>query len=266
MLRSTMSNAADLHSRTAVYAVMGAKLRKVQKGLACAAREPVLFNVHKGGPLREHLEKLLKTSLGVFALNRCKEIRKQPIVYAAILPDDTDLGDLSSILALIYGVVPFAPRHSAVPKPYQGEPFKVINQGRPIGLPPEIGFGVETNQMLDPDKTRDSDANLAMAAAIAQEAATTRGSKFHDVDATHIATDRVARPEIISTEKVDKPPSLIETSKVDKSGAPGNLKTERVPRPQLQLKKTEFVPHPGPDDDEKDDDSAILDEASNEST
>lgn len=248
LLRSPISGAADLNSTTAVYAVMGAKLKKVEQGIACTAREPVLFHLHKGGPLREHLEKVMKMSLGVFALKRCQEIRKQPIVYAAFLPDDSDLGEMAGLVSLLYGALPFAPKHHAMPKPYDGEPIRVLNTGRAIGLPSEIAFGAGKTRLADSDQTSDGEANAAMSAAIAQEAAVTRTLTREEMALSGIATERVAkpdRPEVIGTEKLDKPavPRLIETTKIDKDDIGQGLATERVPKPAHEH-NTEFVPKP----------------------
>lgn len=262
LLRPEMSAAPDLNSATAIYAVMGAKLRKVEKGVVCAAREPILFNLHKGGPLREHLAKMLKTSLGTFIVNRCKEIRKQPIVYAAFLPDDSDLGELAAILSLTYGAVPFAPRHHAMPAPYKGEAMRIENKGRGIGLPPEITFGVEKN-MLDADQTHIREADHAMASAIARENAATRALAPEDVALDGISTDRLNKgsaPELIPTEKVAKPQVLIQTEKVRKEDVGRGLATERVARPTSHVDDTEFVPRPHAAD-ESEDGSGILDEA-----
>ncbi|MBE7490604.1 MAG: hypothetical protein HS108_02405 [Planctomycetes bacterium] len=260
LFRSPLSAAAELNSSTAVYAVMGAKLKKVEQGIACTAREPVLFNVHKGGGnLRDHLEKLLKMSLGVFALKRCQEIRKQPIVYAAFLPDDTDLGDLAAMLSLLYGAVPFAPKHHAMPKPYDGEPMRLVNTGRAIGLPGEITFGSGKPRVADADQTRngEADADAAMSAAIAQEAAVTRTLTREEMQVSGLATERVAKPArdgALSTEKLDKPdaprPHLVETTRIEKDDVAQGLATERVAKPGDNV--TEFVPRPEKPQDELD--------------
>jgi len=251
LFRSPLSAAEDLNSTTAVYAVMGAKLRKVEQGIACTAREPVLFNVHKGGTLRDHLEKQLKMSLGVFALKRCQEIRKQPIVYAAFLPEDIDLGDLSAILSLTYGAVPFAPKHHAMPKPYDGDAVRIVNSGRAIGLPSEITFGAGKTRTADSDQTRngENEADAAMSAAIAKEAAVTRTMTREDMEVSGLATERIAKPEkdqALSTEKLDKPapPKLVETTKIEKENIAQGLATERVPKPGGGGAITEFVPRP----------------------
>ena len=239
-----MSEAPELGSAAAVYAVMGARLRKVSKGVACTAREPVLFGAHQGGPVREHLAALLKSSLGAFALERCKEIRKQAIVYAAILPDDTAAADLGAIVSLIYGAVPFAPRHHSMPPAYTGPPVRILNTGRVPGLPAEIKFGVDKH-LLDPDQTRVGEANLAMAQAMARDAVATRALAPEDVGIGGLATERVARPEeVVATEKVAKPDGLIDTEKVDKEGVGSGIVTERVLRPTDHVDDTEFVPRP----------------------
>lgn len=297
LFRSPLSAAADLNSTTAIYAVMGAKLKKVDQGIACTAREPVLFNAHKGGTLRDHLEKLIKMSLGVFAAKRCQEIRKQPIVYAAFLPDDVDLGDMAAMLSLLYGAVPFAPKHHAMPKPYDGDPMRIVNAGRAIGLPSEINFGAGRSRPADSDQTRDGDAeaDAAMSAAVAQEAAVTRTMTREDMEVSGLATERIAKPQQplatekldkpdaprphlvettridkddvaqghqpLATEKVDKPeparPHLVETTRIDKDDIAQGLQTERVPKPGENI--TEFVPRP---EGEKKNPEPELDEAS----
>lgn len=265
LFRSPLSAAAELNSTTAIYAVMGAKLRKVDQGIACTAREPVLFNAHKGGTLRDHLEKTIKMSLGVFALKRCQEIRKQPIVYAAILPDDTDLGDLSAILSLLYGAVPFAPKHHAMPKPYDGDPLRITNAGRAIGLPSEINFGTgpSAGRPADSDQTRDGEADAAMTEAVAKEMAVTRTMTRQDAEISGLATERVSKPQALSTEKLDKPdpPKLVETTKISKEDVAQGMATERVAKPGASI--TEFVPRP---ERGSEDTQAELDEAQPKAT
>jgi hypothetical protein len=244
LLRPEMSAAADLKAPAAVYAVVGAKLRKVAKGIVCSAREPVLFGVHSG-PLRGHLAGLLKTSLGQFIIGRCAEIKKKPIVYAAALPDGADL---PAILALVYGAVPFAPRHHNMPAPYKGEPVRILNSGRAIGLPADISFGVEKG-FLDDDETHISAADKAMRAAMDSDAQAT-GIRNPDAGGSAV-TERVDKaPELLPTEKVPKPQArLIDTEKVNKDLPVRGLATERVARPTGTVDDTEFVPRPKDSDE-----------------
>jgi hypothetical protein len=278
LLRTPMSDVPELAPRCGVYAVMGARLKKVGNGVGSSAREPILFGVHKGDEsLKEHLLKLQKMSLGVFATNRAREIRKHAIVYAAALPEDTDLGELAAVLSLIYQTVPFAPKHHAMPAPYQGEPMHIRNTGRPPGLPDEIahGTGKETPGK-DGDATQDGEADAAMAAAIAAEAQATRRLTQAEMDARGIATEKVEKPpRLVETAKVDKDdieqgmatervPKFVETTRVDKDQIEQGLATERVPKPE-QPADTEFVPRPGGQaaDGEQ---PTILDEAGKEAS
>lgn len=287
LLRTPMSDVPELHPACGVYAVMGARLKKVGNGIGSSAREPILFGVHKGEEsLLQHLTTLQKKSLGVFATNRAREIRKHAIVYAAALPDDTDLGDLAAILSLLYKAVPFAPKHHAMPAEYTGEPLLVQNAGRSPGLPEEIFHGKGTPEKAkDSDATQDGEADRAMAAAIAAEAQATRRLTQEEMDARGIATEKVAKPQDhLATEKLEKPPRLVETAKVDKDDIePGmatervpklvetqkvnkdqieqGLATERVPKPEgtEQQGDTEFVPKP-------EDQPTVLDEAGKEAS
>lgn len=283
LLRTPISDVPELGVKCCVYAIMGAKLKKVGNGIGSSGREPVMFGVHKGDEtIREHLLKLQKMSLGVFALNRCKEIKKNPTIYVAGLPEDTDLGDLAAILSLLYGAVPYAPKHHAMPAPYQGEAFHLKNTGRNPGLPEEI-FHREKKPAGDSDATHDGSADKAMAAAIAAEAQATRRLTQAEMDVRGIATEKVAKPvEHLSTEKIEKPPKLVETAKVDKDHIHG-LATERVPKlvETSRIEKddvaqglateriakpgeavTEFVPKPNGDQAEEVSEApSILDEA-----
>ncbi|MCB9895006.1 MAG: hypothetical protein H6839_11200 [Planctomycetes bacterium] len=237
LLRTPMSDVPELAAKTCIYAVMGAKLKKVGAGVGSSGREPILFNIYKGAePVREHLQKLLNMSLGVFAAKRAKEIKKHAIVYVAAVPDDTDLGDLASLLSLVYGAVPFAPKHHAMPAPYDGETFHIKNDGRNPGLPAEIfhtdkSAKGDSDKTHDPDATHDGAADAAMSAAIAAEAQATRRLTQSEMDARGIATEKVAKPnEHLATEKLQKPPRLVETAKVDKDGIEQGMATERVPK------------------------------------
>ena len=233
LLRTPMSDVPELNANCGVYAVMGARLKKVGNGIGSSGREPILFGVHKGDEsIKDHLIKLQKMSLGVFAVNRAKDIRKHPIVYAAALPQDTDLGDLAGILSLIYKAVPFAPKHHAMPAEFTGEPMLIQNNGRSPGLVEEIFHGKGKPQKpKDSDATQDIEADRAMEAAIAAEAQATRRLTQAEMDARGIATEKVAKPQDhLATEKLDKPPTLIETAKVDKDDIEQGLATERVPK------------------------------------
>ena len=293
LLRTPMSDVPELKPKCGIYAVMGAKLKKVGNGVGSSGREPILFGLHKGDEtINEHLAKLQKMSLGVFATNRAKEIRKHPIVYVAALPDDTDLGDLQGVLSLIYKSVPFAPKHHAMPPEYTGEPMLVKNAGRAPGLVEEIFHGKgKSEKPKDSDATQDVDADRAMEAAIAAEAQATRRLTQEEMDARGIATEKVAKPnEHLATEKIDKPPKLVETAKVDKEDIERGmatervpkliettkvdkdkleqgLATERVPKPQgaEEPNDTEFVPKPE-ESGEDSEEPTILDEAGKEAS
>jgi hypothetical protein len=284
LLRTPISDVPELRPKCCVYAVMGAKLQKVKGGVGSSGREPILFNVYRGTEsAKEHFLKLQKMSLGVFAANRAKEINKHPIVYLAPLPDDTDLGDLASILSLLYGAVPYAPRHHAMPLKYEGETFHIRNTGRNPGLPEELFHREksEADKRKDPDETHDGVADAAMSAAIEAEVLATRRLSQAEMDARGIATEKVDKPQShISTEKLDKDgstmvdtaridkddadqglatervPKMVETAKVDKEGT-GGLATERVPKPPPS-KRTEFVTKP---ESEPADEPTVLDEA-----
>jgi hypothetical protein len=281
LLRTPISDVPELKAKCCVYAVMGAKLQKVKGGVGSSGREPILFNVYRGTEsTKDHFLKLQKMSLGVFATNRAKEINKHAIVYIAALPDDTDLGDLGSILSLLYGAVPYAPKHHAMPPKYEGETFHIKNAGRNPGLPEELFHREksEAEKKKDPDATHDGVADAAMSAAIAAEALATRRLSQAEMDARGIATEKVAKPENhISTEKLDKDgPTMVETARIDKDSADptervpkmvettkvnkeeiGGLATERVPKPPPS-KRTEFVAKP---DGEPAEEPTVLDEA-----
>jgi hypothetical protein len=274
-----MTDVPELGARTAVYAVMASKLKKVGKGVGSSGREIVMFGVHKGEgeeSVKAHLEGLGKTALGVFITKRCKEIRKHPIVYVAALSDDTDIGELSNILSILYGATPFAPKHHAMPQPYTGPAVTIINSGKVPGIAAELqaGEGLAEPRRKDADSTSDPEADEAMSKAIANEAAATRRMTQAEMDARGIATEKVDKPHHLATEKVDKPPKLVETTKMDKDDVRLGIETERVPKPPeiagAAESDTEFVPKPKGDEAEaenkpkpesNDDDSAILDEA-----
>ena len=284
LLRPALSDVPELAVKCCVYAVMGAKLKKVGGGVGSSGREPILFNVYKGDePVRQHLINLQNMSLGVFAAKRSKEIQKHAIVYVAEVPADADLGDLASMLSLIYEAVPYAPKHHAMPETYAGETFHIKNDGRNPGLPPEI---FHRDKSAAPATPRDPDAtaDAAMEAAIAAEAQATRRLTQGEMDVRGIATEKVDKPqEHLATEKLDKPPRLVETAKVNKDSIESGLATERVPKLVETTKvdkdkldhglatervakpgethDTEFVAKPG---DESTDEPSILDEASKE--
>jgi hypothetical protein len=283
LLRTPMTDVPELKARCCVYAVMGAKLKKVNGGIGSSGREPILFNVYKGDETAlEHLTRLQKMSLGVFAANRAKEIGKHSIVYMAALPQQTDLGDMASILSLLYQAVPYAPKHHAMPPKYSGENFHIKNAGRNPGLPEELFHREksDSDKTHDPDATHDGGADAAMSAAIAAEAQATRRLTQAEMDARGIATEKLAKPpNHIPTEKLEKPPKLIETTRIDKESAGMGLATERVPKlvettkvdkdrldaglatervdkPAAPSNRTEFVPKP-----ETEDQPTVLDEA-----
>lgn len=285
LLRTPISDVPELKPKCGVYAVMGAKLQKVKGGVGSSGREPILFNVYRGNETaKEHFLKLQKMSLGVFAANRAKEINKHAIVYLAALPDDTDLGDLGSILSLLYAAVPYAPKHHAMPPKYTGETFHIKNLGRNPGLPEELFHRDKPageGKPSDPDATHDGTADAAMSAAIAAEAQATRRLSQAEMDARGIATEKLDKPQQhISTEKLDKDaptmvetariekddieqgmatervPKLVETTKVNKEEI-GGMATERVPKPPPS-KRTEFVAKP---DSETAEEPTVLDEA-----
>ncbi|MCC7510622.1 MAG: hypothetical protein IT464_14765 [Planctomycetes bacterium] len=277
LLRTPLSDVPELGAKTAVYAVMAAKLQKVGNGVGSSARELVMFGVHKGEvSIHDYLEKLQKMSLGVFALNRCREIRKSPIVYSAALPDDIDLGELAAILALLYEANPFAPKHHAMPKPYHGGQFLIKNVGKNPGLPEEIFRGTHGPISKDGDATVDGEADAAMAQAISAEAAITRRMTPEEMELRGIATEKVARPGAhIPTERVDKPPRLVETAKIGKDDIAHGLATEKVDKPAVHAEahhKTEFVPKPGdlpqsrPVEPADEDEPSVLDEAGREAS
>lgn len=271
LLRTPISDVPELATKCCVYAVLGAKLKKVGGGVGSSAREPILFNVYKGDePVKEHLLKMQRMSLGVFVANRAKEIAKHAIVYVAPMPEDTDLGELATILSLIYGAVPYAPKHHAMPPTYEGESVLVTNDGRNPALPQEILHGIRGDAAAtqDPDSTRDGTADNAMAAAIAAEAQATRRLTQAEMDVRGIATEKVDKPDVhLATEKLDKPPRLVETTRIDKDDVGQGLATERVPKPPAVAANhdTEFVPKPADSEegDAEDEEPApeILDEA-----
>jgi hypothetical protein len=254
LLRTPMSNVRDLEARTAVFAVIGARLKKVGTGVGSTAREVVAFGSYQGAePVREFLEKVQKMSLGVFVTNRCKEIRKYPLVYVAAV-DDATPDDLSAILSLLYEVVPYAPKHPGMPKPYQGDGMHLANGGKNPGLPEEVFRGGHGNpEIRGSEATVVPEADAAMAQAIAQEVAATQRVSPGEDDVNGIATERVAKPQgHFTTEKVDKPPTrpkMVETTRIDSDSLPQGLDTERVDKPshygdEGDDDKTEFVPRP----------------------
>ncbi len=254
LLRTPMSNVPDLEARTAVFAVIGARLKKVGSGVGSTAREVVAFGSHQGeGPVREFLEKVQKMSLGVFVTNRCKEIRKYPLVYVAAV-DEATPDDLSAILSLLYEAVPYAPKHPGMPGPYKGNGLHLANGGKNPGLPEEVFRGAHGNaEFGGSDATVIPEADAAMAQAIAQEVAATQRVSPGEDEVNGIATERVPKPAgHFTTEKVDKPnkPSkLVETTRIDADNMPQGLATERVDKPpqyadQGEDDKTEFVPRP----------------------
>lgn len=237
-----MSDVADLKAKTGVYAVMGAKLKKVEGGIACSAREVVLFGVHKGEEsLREAVENLQKMSLGVFATKRCEEIRKKAIVYAAALPDSTDLGELADILSVLYGAVPFAPKHHVMPPPYAGPPVLIQNHGRSPGLPEEIFVGQGGKREADSDRTREDLETTLMDAAKLRAKATRKTLKEEIItrdDIQGLATEKVSKPGDLASSKLERPgvpgrPHLVETTKLEKDDIGQGIATERVDKAEI---------------------------------
>lgn len=245
LLRTPMTDVKELASGTVVYAVVGAKLKKVDGGVGCTARELIMFGTHKGGPAKEHLENFPKTAFGAFVKRRTEEIKKRAIVYVAAIPDDTSEETIAGCLSLLYGAVPFAPKHHAMPEKYSGDALHITNTGRAIGLPEEIfhsaggaGSDKSSDETLDPD--------AAMAAAAAQDAQATRILSPDDA-AAGLETERLQRPGThLATEKVDKPPRFIETEKIDKDKIAAGMDTEKVDKPPVNRASlaTERVPKP----------------------
>jgi hypothetical protein len=232
LLRPEMTEAPELRATAAVYAIMGSKLRKVKNGVGSVGRELVLFGVHKGAEsVGEHLGALRRTALGVFALQRCKEIGKHPIVYVAAMPDDTEDERMQAVLSALYSCVPFAPRHHAVPRPYRGKPFELVNAGKHPGLPEAYMAGVPAEDYTDasPDFTELDDDTLT------GESVTAR------------PTDRSTAElqQGMPTERIEKPPRLADTTRIDKDVEEKfGLVTEKVDKPD-GFDDTEFVPPPG---------------------
>lgn len=242
VLRTPMSNVPDLNARTGVYAVMGAKLKKVEGGIACSSRELVLFGVHKGETsLREAIEGLQKMSLGVFATKRCEDIRKKAIVYAAALPDNTELDELASILSVLYGAVPFAPKHHVMPPPYDGTAILIQNLGRTPGLPEEIFVGTGGKPENDADRTREDLETTLMDAAKLRAKATRRTLKEEIItrdDIQGLATEKVGKPSELASSKLERPgvsnrPHLVETTKLEKDDIGHGIATERVDKAEV---------------------------------
>lgn len=204
LLRSPMPVVPALEAKSAVFAVIGARIRKVSGGMASSAREVIMFGAHQGeDTVGEHLAKLLRMSLGVFVIDRCRDIRKYPIVYAAPLPD-ASADDLRDVVAALYKSVPGAPRHHAVPDASAGSPVLLFNGGKNPGLPETLG--AEAEYEGDAGATVVPDADAAMAGAIAREFAATRRMTAEEADVHGIATEKVAKPAGYPiTEKVDKP-------------------------------------------------------------
>jgi hypothetical protein len=258
VFRTPVSDVPELAPRNAVYAIMGSKLVKTAKGIASKGRELVMFGACHDEVIREHLENLQKTALGVFALNRCKEIKKNPLIYVATLPDDTDAGDMSSIVSLLYAQVPFAPKHHAMPQPYEGKAILVKNSGSKVGLPEEIfaGKGGQSEPELPAsgDDTVDGSADAAMRKAIEAEAAVTRTLTQEEMDAKGIATEKVPKPNPmvetakipkeeltgIATERIERP-KLVETAKLDRDDVAMGMATEKVDKPEVKPKLVETV-------------------------
>lgn len=224
LLKQPMTKAPEMALKATIYAVVGAKLEKTAAGIACSKREIICVGAHRGEPLEEFLVNLQKSAMGHFIRTRASEIKKHPIVYVARFDENADFAEQAAIVSLLYDNLPFAPKHFAMPAPYSGGALKLINTGRTFGLKPEylVGGrddGQSEKRQLDSNSTHNPDADAAMAAAISAEVQATRKVTRSEMDVRGIAT-----------EKVDKPPGMIETERVEKP-APTVLATERIDKP-----------------------------------
>lgn len=249
LLRTPMTDVKEMASGAVVYAVVGAKLKKVKGGVGCTARELIMFGSHKGGAAKEHFENFPKTAFGAFVKRRAEEIKKRAIVYLAAVPDDTPDEDLAAFLSLLYGAVPFAPKHHAMPAPYAGEPLHILNKGRAIGLPAEVFHSKGEKQRAEDAASSDDtvDPDVAMAMAAAQDAQATRILAPDDSDPGGLETAKLQRPGTpLATEKVEKPNRFIETEKIDKNKIAAGMDTEKIPKPPAGRRSlaTERVPKP----------------------
>jgi hypothetical protein len=193
----------------------------------------VMFGVHKGpGSIKEHLEALRRTALGVFALKRCKEIGKHPIVYVAAMAENTGQEQLKAVLSALYGSVPFAPEHHDMPKPYLGKPFEIVNAGQHPGLPDVVYAG---------QAGAEDNAKLREFSELAEE--TLDGEAITARPTGSESTLLELQPGM-PTERIDKPPRLVDTTRIDKDvEVKFGLATEKVDKPGEQ-DDTEFVPRP----------------------
>lgn len=222
LLKQPMTEAPEMALKASIYAIVGAKLEKAPTGIACSKREIVVIGAHRGESLREFLVNLQKSAMGHFIRTRAGEIKKHPIVYVAKFDEAADFAEQAGVVSLIYDNMPFAPRHFAMPAKYEGVPLKIVNCGRTFGLKPEYLFGgnddgLGEKRQLDSNATHNPDADAAMATAIAAEVQATRKVTREEMDVRGIATEKVAKPPgMIETEKVGKPVSMIETERIDK--------------------------------------------------
>jgi hypothetical protein len=224
LLKQPMTKAPEMALKATIYAVVGAQLEKTAAGIACSKREIICIGAHRGEPLDEFLINLQKSAMGHFVRSRAAEIKKHPIVYVARLNESADFAEQAAIVSLIYDNLPFAPKHFAMPAKYSGGPIKLVNTGRTFGLKPEYVVGGSDdgqgeNRRLDSNSTHNPEADQAMAAAISAEVQATRKVTRSEMDVRGIAT-----------EKVDKPPGMIETERVEKP-SPAVLATERIDKP-----------------------------------
>lgn len=247
LYRTPMSQVPQLEWDHVFIAVLAAKLQKVNGGVGCSHRELVMFQYHKGDKAREFIENMPKTSFGAFVKNRANEINKKAIVYVAKAPDDITEKQAQGALALMYNAVPFAPKHHAMPAPWTGESMHLVNDGKKVGLPPEIFHTDSGKSPADSDKTSDPDADNAMSEAIAKEASITRKMTKDERDPSGIATEKLPKPEpgTMATERVPKPgedssnletekvskPTLVETEIVSREDVAQGIATEKVPKP-----------------------------------
>ena len=224
LLKQPMTKAPEMALKATIYAVVGAKLEKTTAGIACSQREIICIGAHRGESLEEFLTNLQKSAMGHFIRTRATEIKKHPIVYVAKFDENADFAEQAAIVSLLYDNLPFAPKHFAMPAKYSGGSLKLVNTGRTFGLKPEYVVGGSDDgqgekRRLDSNSTHNPDADAAMAAAISAEVQATRKVTRSEMDVRGIAT-----------EKVDKPPGMIETERVEKPAATA-LATERIDKP-----------------------------------
>lgn len=222
LLKQPMTEAPEMALKATVYAVVGAKLDKTPQGIACSKREIIMLGAHRGEPLREFLVNLQKSAMGHFIRTRAAEIKKHPIVYVARIDENWDFAEQAALISLLYDNLPFAPKHFAMPAKYAGPPLKLVNAGRTFGLKPEYAHGGTDDgegesRRLDSNATHNPDADAAMSAAIAAEVQATRKVSREEMEVRGIATEKVAKPPgMIETERVEKAPLVLATERIDK--------------------------------------------------